>query len=269
MNICIYTSSVQSITNHINITHLINERPNHNYSFLVVKRDEKILTLKDKLKKVYGELRSDDGRYDYGRDLIKLDEKLMHMGQPISKFNLETEFVDKVNDSKSESFLLKNKPDIILQAGAGILKENIFNKARIATINVHHGIAPEIRGIDSTFWCMFYGIKEKIGVTCHIIDEHLDTGAIIHQEALVTKTQSLLDIQSENYLMGRNVLVKGIDRLGKGNIKIEKQGEVKSWYFGVVNPFLYYALKKRNFSPIMKISDKAFKMKERNIVIPA
>ncbi len=269
MNICIYTSSVQSITNFINITHLINERPKHNYSFLVVKRDEKVLSLNDKLKKVYGELRSDDGRYDYQRDLITLDKKLLHLGQPISKFKLETEYITQVNDTKSEAFLLKSKPDVILQAGAGILKENIFSKAGIATINVHHGIVPEIRGIDSTFWCMFYGIKEKIGVTCHMIDEHLDTGAIIHQEALITKSQSLIDIQTENYLMGRNVLVKGIDKLEMGNLKIEKQGEVKSWYFGVVNPFLYYALKKRNFSPIMKISDKSYKMKERNMVIPA
>ena len=269
MNICIYTSSVQSITNLINITHLINERPKHNYSFLVVNREEKALTLKDKLKRVYSELRSDDGRYDYQRDLLKLHEKLQHYGQPISKFNLETEYVSLVNDAKSDAFLLKNKPDIILQAGAGILRNNIFTKAGIATINVHHGIAPEIRGIDSTFWCMFYGIKEKIGVTCHIIDEHLDTGAIIQQEALVSKSQSLIDIQTENYLMGRDVLVKGIDRLEKGNLIIEKQGSVKSYYFGVVNPFLYYALKKRNFTPIMKITDKAFKMKERNIITPA
>ena len=269
MNICIYTSSVQSITNLINITHLINERPKHNYSFLVVKQEEKIISLKDKLKRFYGELRSDDGRYDYQRDLIKLNEKLFHLGQPISKFNMETEFVAQVNDAKSEAFLIKNKPDIILQAGAGILRENIFSKAGIATINVHHGIAPEIRGIDSTFWCMFYGIKEKIGVSCHIIDEHLDTGAIIHQQILATKAQSFIEIQYENYLLGRDVLVKGIDRLDIGNLKIEKQGEVKSWYFGVVNPFLYYALKKRNFSPIMKISDKTHKMKERNIVIPA
>jgi len=268
MNICIYTSEQPTLSNLLNINYLINKRPLHNYNFLNVRKSVKALSLKEKLKKYYGEMRFDDGRYDYHRDSLAIEKKLMDLAPSIPFKNFTVETVEKVNDAKSESFLEKIKPDIILQAGAGILTENIFNKAAIATINVHHGIAPEIRGIDSTFWCMFYGIKEKTGVTCHIIDQNLDTGAIIQREYLTNLSGSFIDIQSANYLMGRDVLVNSIDLFGNGKFSIIPGEPVRSYYFGVVNPFLYYALKKRNFHPIMNIKDKVFKMKDVNFVKP-
>jgi len=110
---------------------------------------------------------------------------------------------------------------------------------------------------------MYYGLKDKIGVTCHFIDETLDTGAVVSQRLLNSGASSFINLQAENYLLGREVLLESVDILDKGVYNVRSLGEVRSYYFGLVNPFFYYALKKRNFEPQMNISEKAFKMKEK------
>jgi len=266
MNVCFYTKSAPSITNLLNISYLIHQRPNHNYSFIQIDAPTVKPSFMQRLREKYAHARFDDGRYDYPRDLVAFEKEISRQVQPIKIDSFECAKVGAVNDAASEQFLDKVRPDIIIQAGAGILKANIFSRAA-ATINLHHGIAPEIRGIDSTFWCMFYGVREKIGVTCHFIDEHLDTGAIIAQSTLANASGSFIDVQTANYLMGRDVLLRSVDILQQGHKTIINKGQVKSYYFGVPDNFLYYSLKKRNFSPIMKISQKAFKMKDANFLL--
>ena len=263
MNICIYTSDQPSAASLLNINHLLQNRPDHNYSFLTVVKPHAKQGLEQKLKKIYSELRFDDGRFDLQRDSLAIDKKVEPLIPRINKKDFRNGFADEVNDEKSVQFLNEIKPDIIIQSDAGIIRENIFSRAKIATINVHHGISPDIRGMYSTFWCLFYGIKEKIGVTCHFIDDHLDTGTIVAQRALNSNARTFADIQFENYLLARDVLVEGIDKLAKGGYKIKTEADTRSYYFGFPNPFLYYALKKRNFEPLMKISEKTFKLKEK------
>ncbi len=266
MNICIYTSDQASVASLVNINYLIQQRPDHNYSFLTIARPPVKQGLVAQMKKVYGELRFDDGRYDFQRDTEAIDKKVMAHVHPVNRKNFQNGHADDVNDEKSVKFLQEIKPDLIIQSDAGILKQNIFSLSKIATINVHHGFSPEVRGIFSTFWCLFYGMKDKIGVTCHLIDDHLDTGAVVTQVALNTQSQSFIDIEVENYLLARKVLVESVDKLARGGCKVRTETDVKSYYFGMVNPFLYYALKKRNFEPLMKISDKTFKLKEKNFL---
>ncbi len=266
MNICFYTSEHPSVGNQLNMNHLVQQRPNHTYSFLNVKnKPQPVKGFVGTLRAKYSEMRFDDGRFDFHRDLEQLKNNIAAHIQPLDKSNFKQGYADAINDEQSVQFLTEVKPDIIIQAGAGIMKPVTFNLARIGTINLHHGIMPEIRGIESTFWCMFYGVKDKIGVSCHFIDETLDTGAVITQSVLETKSTTFIDIQKENYLMGRDVLVRGVDILDKGGYTIKSLGEIQSYYFGNVNPFLYYALKKRNFEGLMKISDKAWKMKEKKV----
>ncbi|MCD6012863.1 MAG: arnA [Flavipsychrobacter sp.] len=264
MNICFYTAEQPSATSLLNMHYLIEQRPQHNYTFLKIRSTPQVRSgFVERLKKIYGEWRFDDGRFDFGRDVIAIDKRLKKNTPRIDHTKFRTAFADTVNDTPSEQFLKEIKPDIIIQAGAGILKENIFSLAAKATINLHHGIAPEIRGIESTLWCMYYGIKDKIGVTCHFIDATLDTGIIIKQQALNSKSTTLADIQYENSMLGREVLLQGVDILDKGNYGVHSGGQVASYYFGLPGPTVYPELKKRNFQAVKEISGKPFKMKEK------
>lgn len=269
MKICFYTNSNPSISNLLNISHLIQNRPKHEYCFLVVKNTIPSSSIVQKLKNTYARWRFNDGRFDYEDDNAKIRQELASYIQPYKKNLYPHKEVEAVNDDASITILKEWQPDIIMQAGAGILKKEVFEQAKVATINVHHGIAPEIRGIESTFWALFYGLKDHIGVTCHLIDENLDTGAIIKREFLKTNATNYIEIQKQNYLLGRDVLLQSIDFLNEHpNYTTTTDGDVKSYYFGVVNPFLYYALKKKHCEPLMKISQKACKMKAKRFTKP-
>ncbi len=267
MNICFYTVDQPSATSMLNMHHVITQRPEHNYSFLKVRTPMQPKPgLKDSLRKFYGEWRFNDGRFDFGRDLIALDKRLKKEIQQVDHEKFKTGYANAVNDVPSELFLAEVKPDIIIQAGAGILKQNIFSIATKATINLHHGIAPQIRGIESTFWCMYYGMREKIGVTCHFIDATLDTGVIIAQQALNSSAVPFVDVQFENIMLGREVLLKSIDILDKGGYRVVSKGEVASYYFGLPGSAPYSELKKNNFAPVKDIQGKTFKMKEKKYI---
>jgi len=74
-------------------------------------------------------------------------------------------------------------PDIILLVSGGVLKSHIFNQAKLAALNIHHGQAPLIRGVSSIVWGIIEDKRDWIGATIHVVDEGIDTGAILWRGA--------------------------------------------------------------------------------------
>ncbi len=70
-------------------------------------------------------------------------------------------------------------PDIIVRLTGGILKPALIGTARIATLNIHHGRLPAIRGMWSIPWAIAEGRPDWIGASVHVVDEGIDTGAIV------------------------------------------------------------------------------------------
>jgi len=87
--------------------------------------------------------------------------------------------VPNINGPTSVRTMGELEPDVIIQSGAGILKPQIFTLARLATLNLHHGIAPLIKGVSSILWGQYERRPEWIGSTVHVIDEGIDTGAVL------------------------------------------------------------------------------------------
>lgn len=74
-------------------------------------------------------------------------------------------------------------PDIILRVSGGIFKSHIFNQAKLAALNIHHGQAPLIRGVSSIVSGIIKDKRDWIGATIHLADEGIDTGAILWRGA--------------------------------------------------------------------------------------
>ena len=53
---------------------------------------------------------------------------------------------------------------------------------KIGTLNIHGGVLPIIRGADSNLWAIWEDISQ--GITAHFVDEGVDTGPIIMQQAI-------------------------------------------------------------------------------------
>jgi hypothetical protein len=86
--------------------------------------------------------------------------------------------VPHLNHDNARSVMAALQPDIIVRVSGGILKRATFGLARVAALNIHHGIAPRIRGMWSIPWGIVEGRRDWIGATVHEIDDGIDTGRV-------------------------------------------------------------------------------------------
>lgn len=100
----------------------------------------------------------------------------------IKSYNLPEINAKSVNSKKFRKELIKLNPDIILVGSWGEkIKKETYKIPKIATINAHPSLLPKYRGPNPYFWTIRNQEKES-GITFHLIDDNLDTGAILAQE---------------------------------------------------------------------------------------
>jgi methionyl-tRNA formyltransferase len=111
------------------------------------------------------------------RDAREISRLLNELPRPDCRLDLDgVTYVPSVNGPEAVRVLRALAPDLIIQAGAGVLKEQIFAIPPRGTLNLHHGIAPLIRGMNSIYWGLWENQPSWIGSTVHLIDSGLDTG---------------------------------------------------------------------------------------------
>jgi hypothetical protein len=92
---------------------------------------------------------------------------------------IEPVLVPDLNHPEARSRIAALEPDIMVRVSGGILHRGTFSLARLATLNIHHGIAPRIRGMWSIPWGIIEGRDDWIGATVHVIDDGIDTGRVL------------------------------------------------------------------------------------------
>jgi methionyl-tRNA formyltransferase len=81
---------------------------------------------------------------------------------------------------------------LISHAFMKILPKQIFLAPTYGSINIHASLLPKYRGPSPTYWVLKN--REKItGLTCHYIDEGIDTGDIIHKIEVVVNSDDNLE----------------------------------------------------------------------------
>ena len=70
---------------------------------------------------------------------------------------------------------IDNQCDIYMVLGAGILSKTCLEGKRV--LNVHPGIIPVCRGLDSFKWAIYH--KRPLGNTLHYIDKEVDKGEVV------------------------------------------------------------------------------------------
>lgn len=86
-------------------------------------------------------------------------------------------------------------PDILVLRGAGIVRKALLDVPRYGSLNAHYGLLPEFRGMHVIEWSVLRGTP--VGVTVHLVDEGIDTGAILMVQEVEPRPgdtfESLLD----------------------------------------------------------------------------
>ncbi len=73
-------------------------------------------------------------------------------------------------------------PDLLVLVGADIVPAAVLEVPPLGTINAHYGLLPAYRGMNVTEWSVLRG--DPPGVTVHMVDPGVDTGAILLREEI-------------------------------------------------------------------------------------
>lgn len=153
---------------------------------------------------------------------------------------IEYSYLDaRKNVEKISEQLKIIKPDFLISVNYRyILPKEIYNLADFA-INIHGSLLPKYRGRTPHVWSIINGEKES-GITCHMIEETVDTGEIISQIVIPIEKDdtgySLLKKFEANY---PTILVDSIDKLLNEN-QLDKQDENLASYYGKRTPDMGY-----------------------------
>jgi methionyl-tRNA formyltransferase len=125
----------------------------------------------------------------------------------------------KMKDPEFLRALSEWKPDLIAVAAFGrILPPAILSLPRLGCINVHGSLLPKYRGAGPIQWAIINGETET-GITTMLMDEGMDTGAMLLQESIpITSEDTAGTLSPRLAELGGTVLVETIVRLKAGTL---------------------------------------------------
>ena len=91
-------------------------------------------------------------------------------------------YVHNLNSDFCGELLAADPPDLLVMGGARMARETILEIPRIATVNAHPGLLPELRGDSTVGWALYKDLPQ--GVSIHFVDTHIDEGDIILRREL-------------------------------------------------------------------------------------
>ena len=137
-----------------------------------------------------------------------------------------------VNTKEFKRALLKINPDIILVGSWGEkIGKEIYDLPKIAAINAHPSLLPKYRGPNPYFWTI-RNLEQQSGVTFHLIDKSLDTGAILAQEEIkIYPSDTGKSLKERTVLVARGVVCELLKALREDIIIPLQQREDRASYF--------------------------------------
>ncbi|MCP4220889.1 MAG: hypothetical protein GY765_40045 [bacterium] len=90
----------------------------------------------------------------------------------------------KMSFAGMKEYILVNKIDLLVVHGyKRILPPAVFSAPHMGSINIHPSLLPEYRGADPSRQVLENG-ESTTGISCHYIDENIDTGNILARQAI-------------------------------------------------------------------------------------
>lgn len=116
----------------------------------------------------------------------------------VEKYGLKYAKVDNLCGYECENIIKQEKPDVIALGGTRrLIRKNIFTIPPWGTLCSHPGLLPYVRGAASPAWSILYDIK--VGCSCFIIDEDLDTGPVLRSKIVpVYQDDTYADVVRRN-----------------------------------------------------------------------
>lgn len=136
--------------------------------------------------------------------------------------------------------------DLLVNAGTPrILGAEILQAPRVGIVNVHPGLLPAFRGCMCVEWAIY--LDEPVGNTVHFMNERIDEGPIVLQEAVaIGPRDSYVDVRVRIYEQGAILLARGVrnvidEQLVPSMLPPQPPGR----YFSVMEPEKMHAVREK------------------------
>ena len=166
-----------------------------------------------------------------GKDRIARIKSENHLdASPISAQYVS--HVPSVNLPETIELITRFDPKIIVVNGTRIISRKVLGCTRATFINTHAGITPKYRGAHGGYWALYNNDPGRCGVTVHLVDPGIDTGAIVDQALIKTTREDLF--ATYPYLQvaaALPILVNAVRSALDGTLQSKPAtGELAVWY---------------------------------------
>ena len=136
----------------------------------------------------------------------------------IPYFNLDHNSIDV------EKIIIDNKINFGIIAGSRILSQKIIKLFSFGILNIHPGLLPQNRGLDSILWAIRK--NNKIGISAHLINDKIDSGRLVLSKVIFPKkNDNIFDLYKKVFDAQINFLPKAYNKINLDqNYKILSAG---------------------------------------------
>jgi methionyl-tRNA formyltransferase len=193
--------------------------------------DFAVATLKALVQKGYkivGVITAPDKPAGRGRKLNESAVKMYAQSQHLTILQ-PTNLKDKrfINDLKALNANLQ------IVVAFRMLPEVVWKLPELGTFNLHASLLPNYRGAAPIHWSLING-ETKTGVTTFFIDEKIDTGAIILQEATdILPDDTVGCLHDRLMVLGSQLVLKTVEAIENGSVTTSiqtKQTDLRTAY---------------------------------------
>ncbi len=146
----------------------------------------------------------------------KYSETNHHPRDLAKEFNIPY-FVYDHNSLDTVNLIKEFDLDLGIIAGARILNKNIIKNLSFGVLNLHPGILPQSRGLDSILWSIHN--NNQLGVSAHLINHKIDSGKLVLQKKIKPLiSDSIFDLYRKIYKTQIEILPEAISLICKNNM---------------------------------------------------
>ena len=139
---------------------------------------------------------------------------------------------EKAEDDELLQALKDVDPDVIVATNWRTwIPPRVFTLPPKGTLNIHDSLLPAYAGFSPLIWSLING-ETHVGVTAHMMDETLDAGDIVAQEAVeIGPRDTTKDLFDKTLPLFGTLTVRGLKRIADGDTDFVKQDRSKASFF--------------------------------------
>lgn len=152
--------------------------------------------------------------------------------------------VDSVNDGVVLEILAELNPAVIVINGTRIISKKMLASVKCPIVNTHAGITPMYRGVHGAYWALVNDDAANCGVTVHLVDAGIDTGAILYQSKIeVGKQDNFVTYPYLQTAKAVALLKQAVaDALENRIVPVTVKGRSVLWSHPTIWQYLYYRI---------------------------